>query len=265
MKRTKKIQMGVLYALPLLLGSLAYAGTWRSIVLAETPGAPLCESLATRLNAFPEECVSDAIETYPEFSEPPWRALDPRDYVDLIGKLIRYKSGRDLYFSAPQNMNLVRGAGQHFVEHGGELRIWRTRLMSMEGGATNAITDTAPQTVVLLVDKIGAAAPPACSGTTTKNWIRSTFIVLPDLSGPDPSVGQGLAYALSTRWPVLYRGQTLLINGTGASTDHGKVIGGEFHVFISHSEQASLVGYCTVKFFPSHKATGVKRTPPKGN
>ena len=57
---------------------------------------------------------------------------------------------------------------------------------------------TAEQTLILMTSDPPATAPRAqCpGGLSLDNEIRWTFIVLPDLSGPDPRVTQRLAYTL---------------------------------------------------------------------
>jgi len=41
--------------------------------------------------------------------------------------------------------------------------------------------------------------------------VRQTFLVKPDMSGPDPDLGVGKAYALLTHQPMLFRSQVVFI------------------------------------------------------
>src|ERR1700722_15983214 len=174
--------------------SSAHAASWQSHTQVSAPNAELCGALLKRLNSFSERCVADAVETYPAFSEPPWDTLDPSSHVDLIGKLVAYRSGANAFFRQQIDPSRLHTAGQYFVDHGGLIQVWRTRLLSNFGDSAEHPARPGEQTVIMLTTKVGAADPLAdCPGKVTKNWDRSVFIVLPDLSGPDPRVGNGTA------------------------------------------------------------------------
>ena len=53
-----------------------------------------------------------------------------------------------------------------------------------------------------------------------------TFVVLPDLSGPDPSVQQGTVYDLSTSYPVFYKGSPLFVTQAISSANEDELYDG---------------------------------------
>jgi hypothetical protein len=206
--------------LPLLLGlSVAHAaGIWVTEFGGSGSDAELCYALNNRLNAMNNGsvCAHDAIESYPKFSEPPWRRLDPKQHFELIVRLLKYSQvGARAYFdgSAGITDSGYTSRATDFIKRGGEIKVWRTRLVP----SFNAGTRIAPpglQTIVLMIDKgVGTAVPSdQCPGKASRGWVRESFIVLPDLSGPDPQVDSGTGALLSSTWPVIYAGIPLLIN-----------------------------------------------------
>jgi hypothetical protein len=179
----------------------------------------LCEALHKRLNEMLKSnrsCMSDAIETYPEFSDPPRQSLNPREHFELIVKLERYmQEGARRFFIGPHKLpdETYRARAQRFIENGGRLEVWRTRLLSFYDDAATRPTPPSEQVIVRLTDTLGTAQlRDQCTGKASHGWVRFTFIVLPDLSGPDQQIDAGTAAVLNNKWPVLYQGRTLLIN-----------------------------------------------------
>jgi hypothetical protein len=227
----------------------ANAGEWSSEIKSTEPSAKLCDALTARLNHMSDRCAADALETYPEFSSPPWRSLDPKRYVELIAELRAYIAGGPLlYFSKPINLEPFREGVKTFIAQGGELQVWTTHLLSNFGDKTEATNTSGDQTVIMLTTKVGAADPHAdCPGKSTKGWVRSTFIVLPDLSGPDPRVSQGTAAVLRDHWPVIYGDQVLLIGGVGLSYSNSKLVSGNVDIFQDVPGGGLEGGYCDLK------------------
>jgi hypothetical protein len=240
----------------LLACGVAQAGSWKS--LADYQGLPpsddekLCAGLLKHLNTVrSDRCYMDGIETYPEFSEPPWENLDPKKHIDLIAKLERYwQIGGQFYFSAPTDIPGDRyyNRAKLFIDEGGELKVWRTRLLSFyDGEHTRKVPNDAEQTIVELVAKIPPAIPSKeCHGTTSNGWVRAPFSVLPDLSGPDPQIEAGLASILLITQPVLYRGQPRLINSENVWRDFNLT---------------GLRGICDFQFIPSKPRSNQSAKP----
>ncbi len=201
-----------LWAVSLAFGfANAQAAEWISETQASAADAPLCRALLARLRSFSERCAPDAVETYRGFADPPWESLDPNQHIDLIAKLTAYSSGGpNVYFQRPIDLERFRVGATLFVDHGGVLQVWHTHLLSSFGDSATNPAPAGDQTVVMMTTKAGAAdLHTDCRGKTTRNWVRQTFIVLPDLSGPDPRVEQGTAYVLQSHRPVIYKGEVL--------------------------------------------------------
>ena len=64
---------------------------------------------------------------YPGFTEPPWEGLKPRQHEELIFKLQRYAEGP---FARPGSEPRIRAKAREFIEQGGRVQLWRTRLIS---------------------------------------------------------------------------------------------------------------------------------------
>lgn len=203
------------------------AGYWKSDGPTSGSDAPLCKALYKRLNRMNKQgtCGYNAITTYPAFSAPPWRDLDEKEHLDLLVKLFRYQQeGVGQYFNGPAQMpeSAYHYRANEFIKAGGELKVWRTRLVDRLAAGTR---QAAPgwQTVLQLALKIPAGARALCPGKVIEEeWARWTSIVLPDLSGPDPQIDAGTASQLSSHWIVMFEGAPLLINSTSvAHTEYG--------------------------------------------
>jgi hypothetical protein len=189
--------------------SVVRADGWVLETASPNPQAALCQPLLQRLRSVPQQCARDALETYSEFTSAPWQILDVNKHVDLLAKLIFYGSGasKDTRFDADR----FRPRARDFIDRGGELRLWRTRFISSYGD------EPAPpgeQTIVMLVDKYQTTNSHAvdCPGHSSKGWLFRTFVVLPDLSGPDLRVEHGLAYLIAPQQLAIYHGEPLLLS-----------------------------------------------------
>lgn len=198
-----------------VLPSIVYGGTWTSDSVEEGGGGLLCKALHKRLQEIRPECASDAIESYKEFSDPPWQSLDPAEHLGLITKLMMLaQEGARAYFKNPEMSHDAAHEleARRFIERGGQLQVWRTHLISFLHAGSQKVPPR-EQTIIRLTNKVGSDnSLCGCPGKSSIGWVRSTFIVLPDLSGPDPQIDPGTAGVLATRWPVFYEGQTMLIN-----------------------------------------------------
>lgn len=97
------------------------------------------------------------------------------------------------------------------MKEGYTLQVWHTHLLTYFGDTPNDPAPPGDQAIALLSTKEGSRAIPGCPTSVSFRWSR-TFVVLPDLSGPDLRVKRGPAALLIDNYPVLYKGQTLLIN-----------------------------------------------------
>lgn len=179
----------------------------------------LCEALVKRLNYLPGDCAKDALESYPEFSPPPWQEVDTQSHTQLVAAVLAHSAGPFPFFREKPEPDLARVARavQDFISAGGEIRSWRTRLLDYYvPGPGRPPAPPGDQTVVMMVDKryvkdAPRPDPEACPGDSSKGWIRSTYIAQPDLSGLDSRVDTSQAMKLAGSYPVIYKGQTLLI------------------------------------------------------
>jgi hypothetical protein len=211
----------------LLLCSAAQADQW---VLTNAPregdGAALCKDLLSRFRSMKNGCAWDAVESYPKFSEVPWQDLDPKEHIELITKLMKYwQEGPRRYFKGPamQPDSAYQVRTKYFLDGGSRIQVWHGRLISFFYAGTQKAPD-GEQTFIRLSDHSSSNnRPNDCPGVSSKGWVRSTFMVLPDLSGPDPQVDEGTARLLSNTWPVLYDKQILLINAHSVYSKYPEV------------------------------------------
>lgn len=191
----------------LLAFSTAYATGWVSNPPNRPPSA-LCRALLYRLNHTPTSCIATAIRLYPGFSSPPGKLLDPNEHLELIAKLIGYGGSPLTYFKAPlSNLSGRLQAAKDFVRAGGTLEIWHTRLLKYFGDELEYPAPPGDQTIAVLSRKLWS---PSCPAYTSMHSSQA-FVVLPDLSGPDPRIKQGPASLLANTYPVLYKGKILLV------------------------------------------------------
>lgn len=198
----------------LLAFSTAYASGWVSTTQPGAPNAELCQALLQRLKQASADCILAAVGTYPGFTNPPWETLDASKHIELIAKL-KYVGDpgwqEDLQKSSPPNWSYALEGAKEFVQAGGMLQIWHTRIFEHFGADTKAPTPPGNQTIALLSTKPGSRAIPGCPASASFRWSQA-FVVLPDLSGPDLRLQTGPATLLRDNYPVLYKGQTLLVN-----------------------------------------------------
>jgi hypothetical protein len=191
------------------------AGHWISESFNAGKEGELCRVLHKRLNEMSkgknQNCMYDAIESYTGFTDPPWDELDPREHFELLVKLMRF----DQEGTGPsQNSDSAyRVRAENFItrDHG-EMQIWKTRLLS--DFDTEGTLRAREQIIVKLTNKWGTSvSSEGCPAKSSHGWVRSTFIVSPDLSGPDPSLQNGTGrWSFTSTWPVLFDGKAVLIN-----------------------------------------------------
>jgi len=187
---------------------------WISKTQPDAPGAELCSELLKRLNTLSEKCAADAIESYPGFREPPWETLNAGEHLDLIARLLLSvgKGPAAAWQASAEQLAYKRRGAQDFAARGGLLRVWRSHVFSDLGDSHERPASPGPQVLVQLIWGSGESGRlKDCPGHSTDGWVRQTFLVKPDMSGPDPDLGVGKAYALLTHQPMLFRSQVVFI------------------------------------------------------
>jgi hypothetical protein len=160
--------------------------------------------------------MRDALDTYPGLSSPPWKILDPKRHLDLIANLIAYGAGPVPILRNKQRINPIqlKGPVEAFIRTGGELKVWRTHLITYyEPG--RRLAPTGQQTILEMIDKRYPAKHPktGCSGNQEKGWLRYTFLVSPSLTGPDMRMDLSFADLLANSYPmILNQEQTVLVS-----------------------------------------------------
>ncbi|MGO9443914.1 MAG: hypothetical protein ACLPXB_03960 [Thiobacillaceae bacterium] len=189
----------------------------------------LCRALVSRINHYESErpdtrCSTwDEIASYPKLTEPPWGELDPTRHEDLLTKLMRYEHG-DYFQTLPKLEQQKRDAAyrnlvKDFIQSDGHLRVWRTKpALIYKVGAGTPTTSTEGQTFVQM--GTGPEQTTLCVGTLhpPADWMLRTYVVLPDLSGPDtnvvpvkPGIVNTNALLVNTNGLFMYEGKPILV------------------------------------------------------
>lgn len=185
----------------------------------------LCHDLLKRLNRYDgsesldHRCSSEVIASYPKFYEAAWEDLDPRKYEELIVKLEKYsQEGPAGYFhlmpglKEQQPDSAYRYRARDFIEHGGRLQMWRTRLVNHYGTGPIIPAPPGEQTIV----RMGTPLPnnpqtKICIGKQKNISWGVVYVVTADLSGPDPNVDPGTFGILSSHRLAIYEGKPVLV------------------------------------------------------
>ena len=215
-----------------LISAMYSASAMAGWVYHTGKGYTLCDALHKRLNKFsypdpwkePNTCGWNAMLSYPGFTQPPWEELDPRQHEELVFRLIRYAGGA---FVKPGSEPRIRAEARDFIERGGRVQLWRTRLVSDFRNRNHPEVWTPPglQNVVQLREPaapVQAESTALCPAVPRASWGGGRlFIVNDDLSDLNPDVGYtGTALAGSTL--VLYKGKPYFLSG---SFSHALTIG----------------------------------------
>jgi hypothetical protein len=141
------------------------------------------------------------------------------------------------------------------INQGVMLRIWRTRLLSYFDPNSQRPTPPGNQVVALLSRAPGSdQLRKSCPGNDAVSVNSQTFIVLPDLSGPDPAVDPGIAYVLKNHRPVIYHGETLLIGSFWSSLDGRTLQEGRLSIFKNYETAGLRGGECNIVFDPDENS-----------
>jgi hypothetical protein len=162
------------------------------------------------------------MESYPQFTEPPWEELDLHKYKELLLKLMKYtEEGPDGYFHLIPGLKEKFSDANYqyrmklFIEEGGRLRLLRTRLFNHYGFGPIIPAPPGEQVIVQIFmpmskksqDKYCIGKPkPAGFG----QW-GPLIVVTPDLRGPERGVDPGTYAILRDSYLVMYQGKPLLV------------------------------------------------------
>jgi hypothetical protein len=233
----------VLYRKCGLLLCVVIAFSFSSDVMAEWrynkgKGYVLCDAVKDRLNrhSFPDplkvlnNCAWHVVATYEGFKEPPWEELDPAQYEELIGRLLKYRmEGAKGYFSLHARDDLrasedkYKKEARDFIGRGGRLQLWRTRLVSQ---LNDMPAPQGVQNVVQLRFPIDSKqVSETCSGVPIANWMGNLFILNDDLSEPDRRVAKGRDSQLFYSSLLLFSGVPHFISSISLSVSISKDMG----------------------------------------
>ncbi|WP_443191743.1 hypothetical protein [Pseudomonas indica] len=220
----------------------AVAGSWEFHTGEEDE---LCIAMRDRLNkltvrdlkeAPANSCAPLAVVTYPEFEMPPWEELDASKHEALIYELFRFLNlGTVAYFGRARPGALDkwtemtkeqqegfnqrrREQARRFIERGGRLRVWRTRLVEDFGITTEIYAAPGLQTIVQLRypdERREATNRKVCPELSKIVDAPShLFFVTDDLRGLDSRLGY-TADILRGSEPLLLDGKVIFRAGAG--------------------------------------------------
>jgi hypothetical protein len=232
-------------------GANAQSGHWISETQKYAPYSELCNALLHRLNTVGPQCADTALETFPEFVELPGENLDPQQHIELLAKLEKYAQvGVDQYLreSTIELEEHYRLRAKEFAgDSGNELKGWHGRLISKFRDNAQDRSPTGEQTIVQMIFNRRPDDPVRqCPGHPARRGVW-TFIVTPDLSGPDPRVDAGTAGVLRTNRPLLFK-QPLVIEG-------GMLFVSRYDVFMNFETTGLVGGTCGFKLIKDAKKT----------
>jgi len=233
MDRSSFVRTGIFIfnAAVLLLGVStaihAEEGWW---IYSAGRGEPLCKKLLGRLAYYEPKgrqgCGQDVLLSYPEFTEPPWEELDPKQHEALIFELIKYnyEGGPHNYFRTLPDVRarnpdwIYRKKTKDFLQEQGRLRMWRTRLLSSYDDGRHP-APPGEQTIVQM-GTIYTTQTLHCAVKPQTHWMGGVFFVTPDLRGPDPSVLNGTFAVLQASTVLIHEGKPVIINHEDIYSDN---------------------------------------------
>lgn len=204
-------------------------------------GYTLCDALHKRLDKYhypdplqqPNTCAWSVALSYSRFEEPQWQELDPKHHRELIYRLIKYawSSGRPATV-LPQQEPFVQQEMEKFIEQGGRVQLWRTRLISdfFNKNHPERWTPPEPQNVIQLRYALSGTAKSdqaqACPDVPWVGWHGSLFIVNDTLTDIHSELGLA-GNSLIKRTLVLFKGKPHFLSWSdGSSVSLGWDIGG---------------------------------------
>lgn len=210
-------------------------------------GNMLCDALHKRLNrySYPDPvkhvntCGWNVMLSYPGFTEPPWEELELIKHEELVYQLLKYTNpGGGLEETSPKQERLIRDDVRQFIEQGGRMQLWRTRLISDFYSKKHPEVWTPPglQNVIQLrypAVPVQQESTGLCPDVPRASWAGGALYIVNDhLTNIHPEIGSaGSALARSTL--VLFRGQPHFLSGSFAfelavGRDEGSGPSGDF-------------------------------------
>lgn len=208
----------------LAVGTLYAAGAFAGWDYYDGKGYTLCDKLRTRLNKYsypepwktPNRCGWFVALSLPDFTEPPWEELDPEQHQELIFNLLKSTQFSYGFASAPAHvLPRLRAEAQEFIDSGGRLQLWRTRLVSDFRNRNHPEAWAPPglQNVVQLRYGPAAAADAAlCGDVPRTDRGGRTFIANDELSDLHPGLGY-VGGTLASSTVMLHRGRPYFVSG----------------------------------------------------
>lgn len=189
----------------------------------------LCRELLKRLNRYDRDesldsrCSFPVLTSFPKFTLPPWENLDVQEHSELVFKLMKYsgEGGPNGYFHLLPGLK-ERGSDsdylyrtKRFIEQGGRLRLWRTRLVDHYGTGPVTQAPSGEQAIVqMYIPMPREALATYCPGKpkpASFYQVELLYIVTPDLTGPDPHVDPGTFGTLGGRDLLIYEDKPVLV------------------------------------------------------
>jgi hypothetical protein len=205
----------------------ASAAGWK---LDRGKGYTICEAIFNRINQFnypdpikePNNCAWNAMLSLRDFTDPPWEDLNPAENSKLIYNLIKHSwsNGEPEKVKASQEP-FVQSDIAEFINNGGRVQLWHTRLVSnfYNDNHPESWTPPDPQNVIQLRYAIPVASKTldakVCPSIPQPGWFGRTYIANDDLSAIHPDTGRALdLYVMGTL--VLYKRNPFFLHRMGA-------------------------------------------------
>jgi len=202
------------------VGPARTAGHWKSYGPISCHGSAPCglaKALLRRLNAYHwtnDRCAFNVLYTYPQFTSPPWRNLNPKHHVELIAKLLRFwypPADRLRPRTRAQMWPHWLWKARLFIAQGGQLRMFRARIIGYT--ASNRPAPPGLQTIVELRWPRSRRTMHACPGKPPLLWDRGIFVATPDLKGLDPALASSYRYSgISNGTIRLFQGKAYVLS-----------------------------------------------------
>lgn len=225
-----KVIVGIMFlivSVAVLLTAVPVSAEWYQ---HEGKGYVVCDAILKRLNSYKSKtaeeakrCSWDVVASYKGFKEPPWQELDAKKHENLIFKLLKYRAcGVDGYFGrGPCQLSdtdeYLRKETRRFIEEGGRIQLWRTRLLDWFEISENLPAPPGPQTVIQLRWKRDIELEKKrCPGKPVVDWwLGGLYIVTDDLSGPHPQVNSSNASSLESKTAFFFSSKLHYVAGSG--------------------------------------------------
>lgn len=222
--------LSTLMRLALMVGAISFsyadAAGWNYLFGSDYA---LCDVLHERLNKYnypdplqqPNNCGWNVALSYPGFKEPPWQELDPKQHQELVYRLIKYKWSYGAPEKVlPQQEPFIHQEVQQFIQGGGRVQLWRTRLISNFYNKNHPVVWAPPglQNVVQLRYALPANGKAEqavlCPGAPWAGWYGHLFILNDELTDIHPAMGRA-GNILDGMTLILYKDRPYFLSWSG--------------------------------------------------